>query len=337
MRNPLPSVWAQYGAAILMGSLVLVSVLLLVASMTFLSGFLSSFSSALASVGLIGFIAILFFNLPGVRSSIAGAVSTLFLEGEVIDHFSSKARHNLSRRILATDLLKEISSLEESLAEHLETVSISVLALPHVHNYNVTVNLSDVDGHPNLISRHTTIDYVVSCRHLRDGRVSFPLRIRHELSDPRRRLEQDIVQDFELQVGNSSFGRDDLSITHEERAGTHVTLVGFDTNVDVVGEVHVKAVLQVLSDRNDPTEIVYAAYPTKGMRTYLIYKEGLCWDVAWFKFWDKTESGFPLGETQVNPRGVMTHTQEWLLPGDGVIMYWFPGDAAPQNRGENNA
>jgi hypothetical protein len=73
-------------------------------------------------------------------------------------------------------------------------------------------------------------------------------------------------------------------------------------------------------------------YPTKGYRVTLLHREDAIYDVAWFKTWTATTPGFP-GREQVilMQNGITAYTDDWFMPGHGVVLYWFPRPVPQQS------
>lgn len=126
-------------------------------------------------------------------------------------------------------------------------------------------------------------------------------------------------------------------------------MIVLDRDIEVNTEVPVTVSLESVSDKNDPTEICYAWYPTKGFRVTLLYRPDVLYDVAWFTNWTGPATDFPSrAQFILMPTGVTAYTDEWMMPGNGVILYWFstaehaaPGsaastDLAPPNSGPPN-
>ena len=322
--EPRPSFWRDHASAFFAASILLVSLLLVLLSVWLQEPF-ASFLSHLAAMTFAAFVAATFFNFNDVQDVVSSSISRLLIEGDIVRHFSSTKRRQLQRRALATDLQEHIESLPDALYEHTDAVQRHALTVAHVLNYSPTISLADIPNRPGLLRRHYRCTYTVSTRHLKGGKGVFPLRLRHELTDPTGHLDPALLKAFEIHVGGTTYGISDAKITQRQSGGTKVTLISFDKDIEVVGEATVSISSEAVSSTIDPTEILFAWYPTKGFRVTLLYREDMTYDVAWFRAWTTGAADYP-GREQVvlMPTGITAYTDEWLLPGHGVILYWFP-------------
>ncbi len=319
--------WRRHASIIFSMSTLIISVGCAVLSL-FLEQthkFISTLTSDFASMGIAAFVASMFFNFRDVREIIAGSISSLLLDGDIGRHLTPNDRKHLRTRLLEEDYSENITYIPIDILEHMDNVRDHCLTGPHLYNDAITINLSDIEGRPDLIKKHLSRTYSVNCRHLKNSCGKFPLRIRSEISDPQGRMTVDqMLTFFELKVGGETFTKNDISICKRYSGATETALISFDKDISVEHEVMVSFSFEVTSDPNDSTEIIYAWYPTKGFRATLLYKEGMAYDVAWFRSWNRVPNDYPWREqVEVLPTGITAYTHEWLLPGHGTILYWF--------------
>ncbi|MGE3651564.1 MAG: hypothetical protein AB7G10_24755 [Reyranellaceae bacterium] len=209
----------------------------------------------------------------------------------------------------------------------LESVSRNALRTVHIHNYSPTISLEDDPTTPGIIRRHYQCTYSVSARHLRGNKGTYHLRLRQELSDPHGKLGENPLKQCEIRAGSHRWGLADIKVEQRRSGGTTVTLLSLDRDIDVVGEMAVSISEEARASVADPTEIIYAWYPTHGFRATILYRAGMAYDVAWLKSWTGLTGDFPGREQVIEmPTGITAYTDEWVLPGNGVILYWFPTD-----------
>ena len=320
------SFWVEHASVFFGMSILALSLIALIASILLGGlGFLPTFLSHMAAVGIAAFVATVFFSFSDVRDQIAGAMSRMFMDGDVVRHLSPTYRREFRRRTILQDLDAKVAFLPESILERLEAISSYCLEAPHIYNHVSTVSLTDLPDRPSVLLRDCRTSYVISCRHLKGGHTLYPLRFRQEITDPSNQMGTDILRNLEVRIGDLRLGVPDATITQRQSGGTTVTLVTLERDVELGPETHVTETIETFSSQSDPTEITYAQYPTKAFRSTLLYKDGMTYDVAWFKAWTRFLGDFP-GREQVElmPRGITAYTQEWLLPGHGAILYWFP-------------
>ena len=310
----------MFGAVLLLVTASLISVAIAMHGQEPYAGIVSH----LAAMFLAAFVATVFFSLRDVRESLAASVSNLLLDGDVVNHLSGGARRALARRILLAEITGEAESLPDTLYDHARKVELHLFAVPHLINYTPTVILADFEGEPELLKHSFRCTYTVSTRHLPNGRGIYSLRFRHEFSDPSGVVGKTALQGFEARVGDTLFTSADITVSERQSGGLGVTLLSLDRDIEVVGEAAVIISYEGIVSRRDPTEIFYAWYPTKGFRVTLLHSKVSAFDCAWFKSWTTVARDFP-GREQVvlMPNGITAYTDEWLMPGHGVVLYWF--------------
>jgi hypothetical protein len=309
-------------------TLVVSLVFLILAVLVKSSDIWETLLSHLAAMGIAAFVASVFFQFRDVRELVAGSVAQLLLQGGVASELSNKARLRLRNEFLLADLGTDVSYLPVSLMEYLEGHLPNWLAVPHFKNFSSTINLTEVEGNPGLVRRHYRRTNLIDCRHLKDGCATIPLELVNEFSTPTAVPDDKIVERFSVRVGTKCYDMTDMKIVKERSGGLNVVRTEFKKQIDVAGEVELTIDMVALANANDPTEIQYAAYPTKGFRATLLYKPGMIYASAWFSSWTQQESAFPgTKNTEEFPTGIAAYMNDWLLPGSGVILFWFPPNA----------
>ena len=156
----------------------------------------------------------------------------------------------------------------------------------------------------------------------------YPIRVRLEYNESSGRLAAcGALKEFHLEAGGKIIDTKDVTVAQRQSGGITVTLVSYDADIKVDGEAAVRLSVKALFDSTDPPQIVYAPYPTKGFRATLQFKEGMTYDAAWFRSGTDTAKDFP-GREQLEtlPNGIAASTDGWLLPGNGVALFWFKPD-----------
>ena len=307
------------------GTLVLSLVFLVFAVLVKQNDILETLLSHLAAMGLAAFVASVFFQFRDVRELVAGSVAELLLKGGIAAELSKKARRSLRDEILMADLAPGVATLPLSLLDHLDLVVPIWLAVPHFTNFSSMVNLTDVDGRPGLVRRYYRKTHLIDCRHLKDSRAKLPIRVVNEFSTPTAVQDDQVVESFQVRIGDQHYGIADLTVVKEKSGSMNVVRAEFQKEVEVSGEVEVVIEMVSLASANDPSEAHYVAYPTRGFRASLLYKPKMIYDAAWFGSWNQRDAPFPGREyMEVFPTGISAYTTGWLLPGSGVTLFWFP-------------
>jgi hypothetical protein len=276
--------------------------------------------SHLAILGVTAFVAAVFFSLRDVRELISGSIANLIIDGEIVKYLSADSRAALRLKTVEQDLSTDLSSLRRDLWDAEFSKLTSAMKMPHIFGYNVLVKLCD-DG-VGLIRSEVNYTYRISCEHLRDGKGTVPIKVRQEYADPECTLnEQALLSRFELQV-NGKNTPIKPEVTRTRHDGTSIVMVTLDHLVDVNNEasIHLKTV--AVSTSSDNTEVVEVHYPTRGFTAMLSYREDMHYDVAWM-LGEDSDVPASRGQVETFMGGISAITQEWIMPGSGVILYWF--------------
>lgn len=301
----------------------------------------------LGSVLVTAVIATVFFNFRSVQEYLAGAVSTLLLQGDAVRRLSRKSQEDLSELILLESLSGngdrlgefEVDRVDQSLYEHLKKHERYYLSVPHRHNFHLHVDVEeDVEGDPTLVRKNYIYNYLVSCRHLKGGCGEYHLQTGSEISNLEQTVDPDeALIDFRVEVGETAFTKEDADVYEDTSGDTDVIVAELRERIEVEGETNVRIQRTTLSLRRDPTTIVYCRHPTKGFHARLRYRGGLSYDAAWFSSWmpmKDAPSRFPGGENNPEQDGIEAGFSGWLLPGDGVTLIHYPREPRGEVDGE---
>lgn len=288
--------------------------------------------SHLAAMLLAAFIAAAFFSFRDVRELLSASITSLLVDGRFSEHLTPKLRQQLRRLLLHQDLSDRVRYLEPEVLEHVEQIQLNALGLPHHHGYSATVTLTEIPGSPHHLRRHVRTSFKVSCRHFINERSTYRLIISAEITNLAGVTPAaGFLDRFSVTAGSQSYAAADAVVTTAMSAGITIFHIAFDKSIEVEKEMEVSYELETICSKGDPTEVHIIRYPTAGFRFTLVYQDGIDYDVAWFR---ATERG-PRGaepttsrETvELYPRGITAFTHKWLLPGDGVVVIWFPKPA----------
>jgi hypothetical protein len=318
----------RHGSVTFAAALTLLCLLLIFASIQLANdpahALLARLLEHLAAMGVAAVVATVIFAFNDVQESFATTISELLFRGEIAKHLSTPARMALRRSFLLESLTPRPATLPLSLVERMEGIESFVYTMPHVYNYAVTVTVAQDAADPRLLRRSLRCNYRVDARHLKDGRTTFPLRFQQELSDLGH-YRRDPLINFTLTIGTRTFTTDDLQVIPATAGGRPVHRLLFSADVPVDGEADVAIVEDTVLTAPDPTEILYARYPTKGFRASLFYTPDRSYDAVWFRAATEVEWRPPgRGEAVSHLHGIEVFTNDWLLPGHGVVLFWFP-------------
>lgn len=326
-----PSLFKNQGSRLFLWGVLLAGVVLLLIAELWVKSANEPYYgilSHLASMVLAAFVAATMFAFRDVREMFSAALSTLLIDGEVVHHLSADRRRGLRDRLLLEDLRPRIQQLQPELRDHLESVQRTCMSTPHRHNFSATVTLEDDPENPELLKAHNLETYKVSARHCEDGKATFRLLVQAEQSNTSGDISEEMgLGKFCVAVGDQEFGRNAARVERTKSGGLDIIKISFDREIEVDKEVSIRVEYETMCSKNDPTEIRGVRYPTIGFRCSLFYKAGLVYDAAWFKTLAKgpdTKDLWGRDDIEITPTGVSATSNQWLIPGDGVVLYWFP-------------
>ena len=293
--------------------------------------------SHLAAMLLAAFIAAAFFSFRDVRELLASSITSLLVDGTFAEQLSPNLRQRLRRLLLLQDMSGTIALLEPEVLEHVERIQFQALSLPHHQGYSATITLADIPADPAHLRRHVRVSYMVSARHCKNGKATYRLIISAEITNLGGALAtDDFLQAFAVAAGEERFKAADATVTKATSAGLDIIHIALDKLITVDNEAEVTYEFETICSRSDPTEIQFVRYPTKGFRFTIAYRDGIDYDVAWFRDEPRLRGAVPTSRetVELTPRGITAYTHKWLLPGDGVVAVWYPKPAsatAPSN------
>lgn len=268
----------------------------------------------------------LFLNLPDIRRYLATVMATLFSEGEVVPALSSSTKTRLSNRLLLDAIKNRATSFEPTLYNHLRNVSECSLSVPYLTNYHLTSTIHRDQNEPRLIVDNDVTTYRIHVHHLKPEHRTFPLHVFRETVIPHG-LETDRgdwLRDFGVQVGTQEFTRDDVQFNEKvlERGRLVHAKFSHEITLDADADVSVKIVM--VDPHRDPVTMAMARYPAQGFRVTVTFEEDYIYDYGWFVHCPVEQDVPEKGQVIYLPNGLEAYTHDWVLPGEGVTVYYFP-------------
>lgn len=268
----------------------------------------------------------LFFNLPDLRNYLASTIATLFSRGDVVPILSAPTKAVLRER-LALDLLGQgIQGIEPTLFEHLQAVSSTALSSPYVTNFDCTISIEQLekDDHSILVN-NTLMSYTLHMQHLSTGGARIPLRVFREHSFPKESVPsyEEWLREFRVEIGKQIFGRDSVKFETEPLGSKTLLRAIFHLDIDPSHDVDISILVRFLYLTEDPVDIIYARYPSQGFHATLTFDNQRSYDCGWFTHCDPSVDGPSRGRIDVMHNGISARTSEWVLPGEGVALYYY--------------
>lgn len=326
--------WVKTHKSILfLVTLFLLSITLLIASSYCLKSksthiiLLGTILSQFASVGIAACTVAIFLSFQDVRNSFIATVSHMMFEGGIFKRFSEKTRRTLKKELMSSELSETLESIEEGLYAHLNKIEYQCMKSPIMLNYHESITLSPYQDNDNLLVESDVISFQFCASHFKDKIAKIDYVFCFAIANPENvSLDQlKSIFNFSARFGTQELEIDDLSFEDYMFGSYPMVLCKIKTSLVIRDVLEVRISLNSLTPKIDSTEIIYVRYPCHGFTVSFHYLPGLLYDYAWFAQWTNLTSSLPkLGEAQTDPSGISVTTNDWLLPGEGVALSWYP-------------
>ncbi len=288
----------------------------------FLATTLLHFSGA----ALVAAVATLFFSFREVQDQLAGVVARLITTGSVVQLLSHPARDGLGNSLALARIGDDCSFLEPSLQHALLRISDYCLAAFHIYNFSEDVTLTPFPGNPDLLIHRSVRMFRVRSFHRSGSKRSFPLRYHMEvgLADTVQLSDDAFLREFDIRAGDRSFSRESVQIGRQSSGSLRMLTITFEEQVPVDPELDVRICVETLTVAADNNEMLVVRYPTSGFHVTLRFDESKRYDCVWFNAWN-LGGGIKAGQEghQLLHNGITAFSNDWLLPGDGVVFGWY--------------
>jgi len=271
-----------------------------------------------------------FVSLPDLRNYLSRVVAALFSSGDVVPVLSDQTKSTLIKRLHLEAVSKRATDVEPTLFQHLKGVMLSSIATPYLTNYHCSLTLTRDQSNPDLIICHSVMSYRVHVHNLSQGQTRVPIRFHRETKFPNSHahLKDKWVRKFSLKLGSDEFGKDDATFKTSVLGDSLRLRILFEREMSLKEDVDFSSTMETVEYNSDPVNMVFARYPCQGFHVSLMFEEGYLYDGAWFMHCSP-ESDIPkIGDVDRLRNGISARTNAWLLPGEGVTLYYFepPGN-----------
>jgi len=280
----------------------------------------------LSGAAIAAAITTLFVGFKDVRDALAGAVASLLSSGEAIELLSKESKEALDDALQMDKMGGNVHDLDQGLWLHLKKNNNDFLSCFHWAGFRYNVTLSTHPDNDDWLIRRSNMAYRVMALHLR-GVSKFNFHSSVEITASSGMSIDDYEEEFEYKARVGPVMCDKSDVEWEYVESGHVPLIRrtISVEVDVEDFIDVEVSEVSLASASDPTEIIFARYPTEGFSAQLTFEHDYDYDSAWMRAapWGKTEEIFQRGSRQDLGNGIIASTNDWVLPGEGVILYWF--------------
>jgi len=291
----------------------------------FLGKFLTEISLAL----LVGAIVAVFLSIPDVVDHLSDVLGRLFTADKITDLLSPAARETLMARLVQERLGAGVAKIEQSLFTGLTKLTDDCLKSVHLQNFFVTTDFGPHPTNANFLSQKTTVSFRILTSHLQRNRtIQFPYRYSYRVVVPLELSEGlsdgDFLLAFALTVDGKEF--DERHVTRNTKDRMCTIKFEFKKEFELTSEdTGVALNYRAMALRGDNTSLSRVRYPTRGFAKTIHYTKDFEYDCLWFTSIGQKIGG-PLNGSmsEPTPEGITTRRDDWVLPGEGVAIFWSP-------------
>jgi hypothetical protein len=273
----------------------------------------------------VGFTAVLF-AIGDFRDSMAKVVADLFDKGGIIGHLTDASKRRLRKRLTEALCNRPDNPIDDSLYSHLDELVCGCACSFVASNYSHTKTLIPVKDNPDLLTSSFNSSYRITAPVAGPSLCSFPARYFFSwtvANDIAPKTTAEWVRRFRFVAGEKEFDLKAATVEFKEENGETTCTLKFEQKVEFQGHLDIKISGEVLASRLDPVESRIARYPTLGFNVRLNFEQGLAYDCHFFS--SRPPNKLALKEWDVNKTesGITFHTNDWVLPGEGVMLYYY--------------
>jgi hypothetical protein len=287
--------------------------------------FLGKLLIELSIASFVGGIATLFLSLPDVRHQLTSVLATLFSEGKIAGLLSVTARESLNKELLQQRLGTEVARIDEDLFGRLIDLNDESLKCVHLHDYHLVTSFGTHPNNPAFLYQRAVITFRINISHLlshADRPVKFPFKVSYEIDLPLGTImsDKEFLFEFKLKVGDMEFT--EAKIERKENGEVRALRFEFEKEFGLNAEdTGVEVTYRAARLKSDNVSIWRARYPTRGFQTSVYYTNDFDYNCKWFT---SVRAKSAAGMFASLDNGITATRDDWVLPGEGIAIYWTP-------------
>lgn len=321
--------WCRsHASAIWVGLLVIVGILLISwgyqvpPEQKKFADWLNSLGQAIFTTGLVA----VFLSLPDTSNFLAKIAASLLSSGDLLRVLSREAKLELMESLLKDRASDRVTKLHSPLVLHLNSLIDSYLAGPYATGYRFSVHSAPSDNKHSMVLCHAVLRYRLHVRHIKDGGFNLPLKyaFQWEVSPSFSGDLESLIKKFRVKVADEEFDSSSLQISIEKLSdGTRVR-AAFDKTFTLEDDTDILIETHTYSDSEDPAEMFFVRYPTKGFCAQLRNDSACRFDYAVFAPVLTGVESMNRGNPTESPGNIEISTSDWILPGCGLALTFVP-------------
>ncbi len=321
----------EHGSVVFLGTMLILGGILMVIGIwlnqqtssifMYLGLAMLQFSGALIAVALTAF----FFNLPDLRNYLAKTIATLFSRGDVVPLLSDNTKNNLRKRLAMDSAGASVEQIEPTLFKHIMDINKASLSSPYVSNYHLAITITADSDHKGYVFNHHVASFRLHVHHLNVQEMVFPVRFFQECVFPKDDTPEmdQWIRSFHAEIGAKNFNSTDLE-TKEKPSGDNILFqLVLHSEVTISEDIDVCFTSELWGFQNDPVQMVFARYPSQGFHVSLTFTDEFKYYCGWFIHCDPLTDIPTRGRVDSLKNGISVRTNDWVLPGEGVIIYYY--------------
>jgi hypothetical protein len=283
----------------------------------------------LSIASFVGGIATLFLSLPDVMRQLSEVLATLFSTGKIAGLLSVTARELLNKELLQQRLGTDVAKIDEDFFTRLSDLTDEYLKSVHLEDYHSNTSFGTHPKNPAFLEQTSAMTFRVKIGHLLSHPphpVKFLYKVAYTIDVPLgiTMSDDDFLLEFRLKVGASEFT--EAKISRKQYDGVCALKFEFEKEFGLtVEDTSVELKYRAARLNSDNTSIWRARYPTRGFQTSVYHTDAFDYFCTWFTSVRATTTDPLLGGTFASlGKGISATRDDWVLPGEGIAIYWTP-------------
>lgn len=288
---------------------------------------LTTLGQAIFTTGLVA----IFLSLPDTSNFLAKVAASLLSSGELLRVLSKDAKIELAENLLKDRASDRVTKLHNPLVVHLSDLVDSYLAGPYATGYRFSVHSAPSENKHSMVLCHAVLRYRLHVRHIKDDGFILPLKyaFQWEVAPDFTDGLESLIKKFRVKVADEEFDSSSLEISIEKLSdGTRVR-AAFNKNFHLKDDADILIETHTLSDSEDPAEMFFVRYPTKGFCAQLRNDSACRFDYAVFAPVLTGVESMNRGNPTESPGNIEISTSDWILPGCGLALTFVPTKVSP--------
>lgn len=262
--------------------------------------------------------------MPDLRDSIAKSVGDLLSRGDFINYLALTQQRFLAKAMLETRSKLKIGSIDADFFNHLDSTQTAIASSVYYTNYRQSKNIRRLKSGEKTVEHTIRRSYRLhpgfGCQLPVSRNISF--RIQWSVPETSRLISESWCTEFKARIGNDNFTIVDAKTDKHKKDDVERWELTFEKKVELERAMDITFSIKVLGNTDDPVDICIAREACLGFEISLSFEEGLLFDCAFLGAASPLVDHFNRGAVNYESNGVTFRTNDWVMPGEGVVVYY---------------